>query len=50
MQSYSVGKGSKKAVKKFTYRQGLFTVAWVTGAMIALMLLWYLGILRFDVD
>jgi hypothetical protein len=50
MRSYSPGRGSKKAVRKFTYRQGIFMVAWITGAMIALMLLWYLGILRFDVD
>jgi hypothetical protein len=50
MRSYSPGRGRKKAVTKFTYRQGIFMVAWITGAMIALMLLWYLGILRFDVD
>jgi hypothetical protein len=50
MRSYSPGKGKKKAVTNFTCRQGIFMVAWITGAMIALMLLWYLGILRFDVD
>jgi hypothetical protein len=50
MRSYSPGRGSKKAVRKFTYRQGIFMATWITGAMIALMLLWIFGILRFDVD
>jgi len=50
MRSYSLGRGGKKAVRKFTHRQGIVMVAWITGALIALMLLWYLGILRFDMD
>jgi hypothetical protein len=50
MRNHSPGRGSKKAVRKFTYCQGLIMVAWITGAMIALLLLWYFHILRFDVD
>ena len=50
MRSYSLGRGSKKAVRKFTYRQGILMTAWITGALVALMVLWYLGILRLDVD
>jgi hypothetical protein len=50
MGNYSLGRGSKKAVSKFTRRQGLLMMAWITGGLIALMLLWYLGIIRFDAD
>jgi hypothetical protein len=50
MRSYSPRKGRKKAVRKFTYRQGVLILTWVAGGLIAMMLLWYLGILRFDVD
>jgi hypothetical protein len=50
MRSYSPGRGNNKAVRKFTYRHGLLMTAWITGAMIALLLLWYFHILRFDVD
>jgi hypothetical protein len=30
--------------------QGIVMMAWIAGALIALMILWYLGILRFDAN
>jgi hypothetical protein len=44
------GKGRKKAVKKFTTRQGLWVAVIIAAAMLTMMLLWMLGIFRFDAD
>jgi hypothetical protein len=50
MRTYTTGKGRKKAVKRFTRRDGLFMVGLITAALVGMMLLWLLGIFRFDVD
>ena len=50
MKGYSPGRGRKKAVAKFTLRQGMWMVGVVTIAMIGVLLLWLLGYLRFDLD
>jgi hypothetical protein len=44
------GKGRKKAVKKFTNRQGLWMAVIIAVAMLMMLLLWMLGIFRFDAD
>jgi hypothetical protein len=50
MRTYTTGRGRKKAVKRFTSRDGLFMVGLITAALVAMMLLWLLGIVRFDAD
>ena len=50
MTTYSPGRGSKKAVRRFTSREGLWMVGIVAAALIGMMLLWLLGILNFDAD
>jgi hypothetical protein len=50
MRAYTTGRGRKKAVKRFTRRDGLFMVGLITAALVGMMLLWLLGIFRFDVD
>jgi hypothetical protein len=50
MGRYSVGKGSKKAVKKFTTRNGLWMMAIIAVGMIAMLVLWLLGFFRLDAD
>jgi hypothetical protein len=50
MSTYSVGKGRKKAVNKFTTRDGLRMVLIIVVALVGMILLWMLGILRFDAD
>jgi len=44
------GKGRKRAVKKFTNRDGLWMVLLIAAAMVIMMALWMLGIFRFDAD
>jgi hypothetical protein len=50
MRSYSPGRGRKKAVKKFTIGNGLWMMAVIAAGMIAMALLWLLGVLRPDAD
>jgi hypothetical protein len=51
MQAYSPGRrGRKKVVKQFTVLQGLLIVALIIGVMLAMMILWMLGVFRFDAD
>jgi len=50
MRTYPTGNGRKKAVKRFTNRDGLWMVAMITAALVAMMLLWLLGIVHFDAD
>jgi hypothetical protein len=50
MKTYSLGKGRKKAVKKFTMRNGLWMTLVVAGGMIIMLALWLLGFFRLDAD
>jgi len=50
MRSYSPGRGSKKAVKNFTIRNGLWMTALIAAGMIAMLVLWLLGVFRLDAD
>jgi hypothetical protein len=50
MKTDSPGRGKKKAVKNFSYREGLWMITMVTAVMVVMMLLWYVGILRFEAD
>ena len=50
MKSFSLEKGRKKAVKKFTLRNGLWMVLLITAAMIIMLLLWLTGVLHLDAD
>lgn len=50
MRSYSPGRGRKKAVKKFTIRNGLWMIALIAAGMIAMVALWLLGVFRLDAD
>jgi hypothetical protein len=50
MRTYTTRRGRKKAVKRFTNRDGLWMVAIITAALVGMMLLWLLGIVRFDAD
>jgi hypothetical protein len=50
MYVYWAGRGRKKAVRKFTYVQGLCMLAFVTGVLLAVILLWHFGIIGFDFD
>ena len=50
MRPYATGRGRKKAVKKFTNRDGLWMVGLITAALVTMMLLWVLGIVSFDAD
>ena len=50
MRSYSLGKGKKKAVGRFTTRHGLPMLAVLTLFLFGIILLWMLGFLRFDID
>ena len=51
MQTYTPGRrGRKKVVKKFTLPQGLLMIALITGAMLAMMALWMLGVFHLDGD
>jgi hypothetical protein len=50
MKTLSLGKGRKKAVKKFTTRNGLWMALIITAGMIIMLLLWLVGFFRLDVD
>ncbi len=50
MRSYSPGKGRKKAVEKFTIRNGLWMMALIAAGMIAMVVLWLLGVFSLDAD
>ena len=44
MKKFSLGKGRKKEVKKFTARNGLWIILIVAGGMIIMLVLWLLGV------
>jgi hypothetical protein len=48
MKTFSVGRGRKQAVKKFTIRNGLWMMLIVTGGMIIMFMLWLVGFFRLD--
>jgi hypothetical protein len=48
MKTFSLGKGRKKAVEKFTTRNGLWIMLIVAGGMIIMLALWLLGFFRVD--
>lgn len=50
MRSYWPGRGRKKTVEKFTIRNGLWMMALIAAVMIAMLVLWMLGVFRLDVD
>ena len=50
MRSYSPGRGRKKAVKRFSIRNGLWMMALIAAGMIAMVVLWLLGVIRLDAD
>jgi hypothetical protein len=50
MKTFATGRGRRKAVEKFTYREGIWMAAMISAAMITLILLWYFNIIPFDVD
>ena len=50
MGKYSIEKGRRKAVGKFTNWQGLTMLGIVGTVVMAILLLWIFGYLRFDVD
>jgi len=50
MGIYNPGKGRKRAVKKFTNWDGLWMVLLIAAAMVIMMVLWMVGVFRFDAD
>lgn len=50
MRAYSLGKGRKRAVRKFTIRHGLWITAMITATMVAILVLWLIDFFRFDAD
>jgi hypothetical protein len=50
MKTFSLGKGRKKAVKKFTTRNGFWIILIAAGGMIIMLALWLLGFFRPDGD
>lgn len=48
MRAYSVGRGRKKAVRKFTTHQGLSMAGMIGAAMLGMLLLWVFGVFRMD--
>jgi hypothetical protein len=48
MKTYSLGRGSKKAVKKFTTRQGLWMALMIGAAMLGILLLFWFGFFQVD--
>jgi Na+-driven multidrug efflux pump len=48
MKIYSLGRGRKEAVKKFTARQGLWMTAMIGVAMCGMILLFLLGFFHAD--
>jgi hypothetical protein len=50
MRTYSPDRGRKKAVQRFTIREGFWMVAIIAATMIGMVVLWLLGILNFEMD
>jgi hypothetical protein len=50
MRNYSLGRGRKKAIKKFTTHEGGWMLGIISAVLVAIALLWMLGYLHFDVD
>jgi len=48
MNTYSLGRGRKKAVKKFTTRQGLWMSLVIGSAMVGVLLLFLVGFFHVD--
>jgi len=48
MKAYSIGRGRKKAVGKFTTRQGLQMLVMIGAAMLGMALLWTFGFFHLD--
>lgn len=48
MTTYSIGRGRKKAVKRFTTRQGLWMASMIGAATIGMLLLFLLGVFHVD--
>jgi hypothetical protein len=48
MNTYSLGRGRKKAVREFTTRQGLWMALMIGGATIGMLLLFLFGVFRVD--
>ena len=48
MRNYSLGRGRKRAVKKFRICNGLWMMALIAAGMIAMLVLWLLGVFRLD--
>lgn len=48
MGTYSLDRGRKKAVRRFTTREGLWIVGISSAALIGIIVLWLLGILNFE--
>jgi hypothetical protein len=48
MKTYSLGRGRKKAVKKFTRRQGLWMSLMIGAAMVGMLLLFLFGVFHVD--
>jgi hypothetical protein len=48
MNTYSLGRGRKKAVKKFTARQGLWMSLMIGAAMVGMLLLFLFGFFHVD--
>jgi Na+-driven multidrug efflux pump len=46
--TYSLGKGRKKAVRKFTARQGLWMAMIIGAGMLGMLLLFLLGFFHMD--
>jgi Na+-driven multidrug efflux pump len=48
VRTYSLGKGRKKAVRKFTARQGLWMAMIIGAGMLGMLLLFLLGFFHMD--
>jgi len=48
MKTYSLGRGRKKAVKKFTRRQGLWMSLMIGAALVGMLLLFLFGVFHVD--
>lgn len=48
MREYSLGRGRKKAVKKFTGREGFRMILIVVVATTIMLTLWLVGVFRFN--
>jgi hypothetical protein len=48
VRTYSLGRGRKKSVKKFTLREGLWMTRMICTAMLGMLLLCLLGLFRLE--